>query len=107
MVNDVETIQFYSYNNDRGIFELEDIDYDYEVFKFTQDQKITNLIALDLNNDNFLDFIISYSDKKNNLYTDVYLGYKEKLVSSKISFHKLQLFINTEFILGDFNGDRL
>lgn len=67
-----------------------------------------NLIANDINQDDNLDLIITYSDNLGKIYTNICLGYYDKnRMDHVLSFNKATKLINTEFVFGDFNGDRL
>lgn len=70
-------------------------------------QSIKNLIATDINKDDILDLIITYKDKSENIYTNICLGYKKTGNKDYTKFEKSMKMINSEFVFGDFNGDRL
>jgi len=67
---------------------------------------IKNVIATDINNDQNIDIIITFLDTKGNNKTIICLGIKDKKTDFT-TFSKTEVFINSEFVLGDFDGDRM
>jgi len=102
-----ETIKFYYYNVKKGIFINDESEYDFETIQLQKGQYIKNLIATDINKDDIMDIIITYKDKSGNIYTNICLGYKDTENKDYTKFRKSQRMYNSEFVFGDFNGDRL
>ena len=102
-----ETIKFYYYDVIKGVFINDESDFDFESVQLEKGQSIKNLIATDVNRDDILDLIITYKDKLGNIYTNICLGYKDTVDKDYTKFRKSQRMYNSEFVFGDFNGDRL
>lgn len=69
-------------------------------------ETIKNLIATDINNDDIIDIIVTFNDKDGNLKTNICMGYKD-MDKDYTKFRKAEVLLNTEFVFGDFDGDRM
>lgn len=91
----------------KGIFVNDESEFDFESIQLEKGQMIKNLIATDINKDDILDLIITYKDKAGKIYTNICLGYIENKDKKFTKFRRSQRMVNSEFVFGDFNGDRL
>ena len=118
-----EKIKFYFYEHDKGQFLLDD-DFDLTNISFPKGTKIKNLSAMDINNDERIDLIITFQydiveleekkhviNEKNyeKFKTYIYLGEKVKENPKKTKFELIDdsTLKQSEFLLADINGDRL
>jgi len=98
---------FYFYENKMGQFLFDDESFDTKNIHIPKGAKITNLSAMDINNDEIIDLIITFKHDGKIFETDIYLGQKVEDNSIKTIFNKSYTLLQAEFILADINGDRL
>ena len=98
---------FYFYDNDMGQFFHDDEGFDTKNINLPKSAKITNLVAMDINNDGSIDLIITFQHDGLRFQTDIYIGEKVEDNEEQTKFQLVYTLSQAEFLLADINGDRL
>lgn len=99
-MENIEKINFFIYNDQKKEFFIEDVKG-----LFYEDLLVTNIIANDINQDSFMDLIVTVFNPKNNK-TETQINLFSESQGIFIKIHTIKEN-NGNFFIGDFNGDRL